>query len=127
MAAAGNIIRSTVAAPRIPTGLRPIGSAAPREAIPWRIAKQVPDSDNKVELAIALQAGLVTGAESATVVGLGITVVGLEITVVEPETGETTVQALGLATGAPEEQETEQQVRATDPVTGPHPVVVETA
>src|SRR5215813_13811320 len=110
VAAAGNIIRSTVAAPRIPTGLRPIGSAAPREAIPWRIAKQVPDSGNKV-----------TGAESATVVGVGITVVGLgitaaelgitvvelgitvvslEIIVAEPETEEATVQVLGRATGA---------------------------
>jgi len=121
VAAAGNIIRSTVAAPRIPTGLRPIDSAAQREAILWRIAKQMPDSGNKVEPAIALQAGLATGAESATVVGLGITVVGLGITVVgleiiavgleiivvgleiivaELETEEATVQVLGRATGA---------------------------
>jgi len=74
----------------------------------------VPDSGNKVESAIALQAGLATGAESATVVGLGIIVVGLgiivveleitavelEIIVAEPETEEATVQALGRATGA---------------------------
>lgn len=107
MAAAGNIIRSTVAARRIPTGLRPISSAAQREAIPCRIAKQMPDSGNKVESAIALQAGPAIGAESATaaglgiiVVGLGITAVELEITVAEPETEEATVQALGRATGA---------------------------
>lgn len=100
MAAAGNIIRSTVAAPRIPTGLRPISSAAQREAIPWRIAKQMPDSGNKVESAIALQAGLAIGAESATAAGLGIIVAELGIIVVEPRTEEATVQALGPATGA---------------------------
>jgi hypothetical protein len=121
VAAAGNIIRSTVAAPRIRIGLRPIGSAAQREAIPWRIAKQMPDSGNKVESAIALQAGLAIGAESATAVELGITAVELgitaaelgitaveleitavelEIIVAEPETEEATVQALGRATGA---------------------------
>ena len=107
MAAAGNIIRSTVAAPRIPTGLRPIGSAAQREGIPWRIAKQMPDSGNKVESTIALQAGLAIGVESETAAGLGIivaelgiTAVELEIIVAEPETEEATVQALGRATGA---------------------------
>jgi hypothetical protein len=106
VAEAGNIIRSTVAAPRIPTGLRPIDSAARREAIPWRIAKQMPDSGNKVGLAIALQAGLAIGAESATagelgtVVALEITVVALEIIVAEPETEEGTVQVLGRVTGA---------------------------
>lgn len=93
MAAAGNIIRSTVAAPRILTALRPICSVAQREAIPWRIAKQIPDSGNKVESAIALQAGLAIGAESVTVVESGIIVA-------EPETEEVTVQALGRATGA---------------------------
>jgi hypothetical protein len=74
----------------------------------------MPDSGNKVELAIAPQAGLATGAESATaaglgiivvalgitVAGLGITAVELEIIVAEPETEEATVQALGRATGA---------------------------
>ena len=113
MAAAGNIIRSTVAALRIPTGLQPIGSAAHREAIPCRIAKQMPDSGNKVESAIALQAGLAIGAESATagelgtvvaleitVVALEIIVVALEIIVAEPETEEGTVQVLGRVTGA---------------------------
>ena len=100
MAATGNIIRSTVAAPRIPTGLRPTSSAAQREAIPWRIAKQVPDSGNKVESAIALQARPPIGAESATAAGLGIIVVQLEIIVAEPGTEEATVQALGRATGA---------------------------
>ena len=104
MAAPGNIIRSTAAALRIPTGLRPIGSVAQREAIPWRIAKQMPDSGNKVESATA--AGLAIGAESATAAGLGIivvelgiTAVELEIIVAEPEI-EATVQALGRATGA---------------------------
>lgn len=107
MAAAGNITRSTVAVPRIPTGLRPISSGAQREAIRWRIAKQMPDSVNKVESAIALQAGLAIGAVSATAVGLGIivvelgiTVVELEIIVAELETEEATVQALGRATEA---------------------------
>ena len=121
MAAAGNIIRSTVVAPRIPTGPRPIGSAAQREAIPWRIAKQLPDSGNKEESAIALQAGLAIGMGSETAAGLGIIVVELgitaaewgitaveleiivaepEIIVAEPETEEATVQALGQATGA---------------------------
>ena len=105
--APGNIIRSTVAAPRIPAGLRPIDSAARREAIPWRIAKQMPGSGNKVGSAIALQAGLAIGAESATAAGLGIiavelgiTVVELEIIVAEPENEEATAQALGRATGA---------------------------
>lgn len=82
MAVAGNIIRSTVAAPRIPIGLQPIGSAAQHEVIPWRIAKQMPDSGNKAESAIAVE--------------LGTTAVELEIIVAEPEI----VQALGRATGA---------------------------
>jgi len=72
----------------------------------------MPDSGNKVESAIALQAGLAIGAESATagelgtVVALGITVVleitvlALEIIVAEPETEEGTVQVLGRVTGA---------------------------
>ena len=51
VAAAGNIIRSTVAALRTPTGLRPTGSGAQREAIPWRIAKQMRDSGSKAALA----------------------------------------------------------------------------
>jgi len=86
------------------------------------------DSGNKVESAIALQAGLAIGAESATAAGLGIIAAGLgiivvelgiivvelgitaveleiivvelEIIVAEPETEEATVQALGRATGA---------------------------
>jgi hypothetical protein len=104
----GSTIRNTAAVLRIPTGLRPISSGAQREAIPWRIAKQIPDSGNKVG------SGLTIGAESATVVELEITVVELEITAVEleitaveleiivaePETEEATVQALGRATGA---------------------------
>jgi hypothetical protein len=74
----------------------------------------MPDSGNKVESAIALQAGLAIGAESATavelgiivvelgiaVVELGITAVELEIIVAEPVTEQATVQALGRATGA---------------------------
>ena len=55
---------------------------------------------------------------------LEITPIGLPPPI-DPDQGE--AGARGLATGAPEEQETEQQVRATDRVTGPHPVVVETA
>jgi hypothetical protein len=119
VAAVGNIIRNTVAVPRIPTGQRPINSAAQREAIPWRIAKQMPDSGNQAESATA--AGLAIEAESATavaleitvvalgitaeeleitVVALGITAVELEIIAAEPETEEATVRALGPATGA---------------------------
>jgi len=73
----------------------------------------MPDSGNKVESAIALQAGLAIGAESATagelgtvvaleitVVALEIIVVALEIIVAEPETEEGTVQVLGRVTGA---------------------------
>jgi len=90
-AALGNIIRSTVVAPHIQTGLRPISSAEPQEAIRWRIAKQMPDSGNRVESAIALQAGLAIEAESAIAAGLGITAVGLEIIV---ETGEAAVLLL---------------------------------
>lgn len=67
----------------------------------------MPDSGNKVESAIALQAGLAIGAASAVAAGLGIivvelgiTAVELEIIVAEPETEEATVQALGRATGA---------------------------
>jgi len=88
----------------------------------------MPGSGNKVGSAIALQAGLATGAELAiivveleitaveleitaveleitavelaTVVELEITVAELEITVAEPETGEATVLAPGRATGA---------------------------
>lgn len=86
MAAAGNTIRSIAAAPRIPTELRPIGSAARRGAIPWRIGKQMPGSGNK--------------AESAIVVVWGITEGEPGITAVELETEEATVQALGRATGA---------------------------
>ena len=67
--ATGNIIRSTVAAPLIPIGLQPTGSAAQHEAIPCRIAKQMPDSGNK--------------AGSAIAVALGTTAVELEITAVE--------------------------------------------
>jgi len=91
VAALGNIIRSTVVAPHIQTGLRPISSAEPQEAIRWRIAKQMPDSGNKAESAIALQAGLAIEAESAIAAGLGITAVGLEIIV---ETGEAAVLLL---------------------------------
>jgi hypothetical protein len=119
-AAAGNTIRSTGAARRIPTEPRPIGSVAQREAILRRIARQMPDSGNKLESAIGLQAGLAIGAEPATAVGLGIIVaglgtivaepatavelgiivMGLGIIVAEPETGEATVRALGRTTGA---------------------------
>jgi hypothetical protein len=88
----------------------------------------MPDSGNKVESAIALQAGPAIGAESATAAGLGIIVVELGITAVELEitavelgitavelgitavergitavergTEEATAQALGRATGA---------------------------
>jgi hypothetical protein len=112
--AAGNIIRSTVAAPRIPIGLQPIGSAAQHEAIPWRIAKQMPDSGNKAESAIAVELGTTAvelgttaaalgttaAALGTTAAALGTTAVELGITAVEPETEEATVQALGRATGA---------------------------
>jgi hypothetical protein len=81
IAAAGNIIRSTVAALRIPTGLRPIGSAAQREAIPWRIAKPMLDS-GKMESATAVALGITAVALGITAGGLGITAVALGITVV---------------------------------------------
>ena len=125
--AAGNIIRRTEAAPRIPIGLQPIGSVAQHEAIPWRIAKQMPDSGNKAEWAIAVELGttavelgttvvelaITAVALGTTAVELGITVVELGITaaalgttaveletiVAELETEEATVQALGRATG----------------------------
>jgi len=104
--AAGNIIRRTEAAPRIPIGLQPIGSVAQHEAIPWRIAKQMPDSGNKAEWAIAVELGTTAVELGTTVVELGITAaalgttaVELETIVAELETEEATVQALGRATG----------------------------
>ena len=89
----GSTIRSTVAVHPIQTEQPRTSLEVRREAIPWRIAKQMPDSGNKVESAIALLAGLAIGAESATAVEL-------EIIVAELGTEEATVQALGRATGA---------------------------
>lgn len=48
---AGNTIPRTAVARRTPTGRRPISLAVRLEAIPWQIARPMPDSGSKEVLA----------------------------------------------------------------------------